>query len=93
MRAAAPWPGAWTEIGDRLVTLVRVRPTRDFPGALEPSEAAVRLDGVAVVRTGDAALELHEGRDEGNEPGGAPHTLGTGDFAALVTRARSLGYG
>src|SRR4029077_3958696 len=25
VRAAAPWPGAWTEIGETLVTLVRVR--------------------------------------------------------------------
>jgi methionyl-tRNA formyltransferase len=64
VRAAGPWPGAWTEIGDRIVTLVRVRATRDFPRALEPAEAAVRADGAAVVRAGDDAVELLEGRTE-----------------------------
>jgi methionyl-tRNA formyltransferase len=34
VRAAAPWPGAWTQIGDAFVTLVGVRPTSDFPRAL-----------------------------------------------------------
>ena len=68
VRAAAPWPGAWTEIGERLVTLVRVRPTPDFPRVLAPGEAAVRADGVAVVRAGDAAIELLEGRDEDDAP-------------------------
>ncbi len=67
VRAAAPWPGAWTEIAGRIVTLVCVRETADFPRALEPAEAAVRKDGIAVVRAGDAALELHEGRGEGDE--------------------------
>jgi methionyl-tRNA formyltransferase len=64
VRAAAPWPGAWTQIGDHIVTLERVRPTSDFPRALAPGEAAVRPDGVAVVRAGDAALELVSGRDD-----------------------------
>jgi len=68
VRAAAPWPGAWTEIGDRIVTLVGVRPTPDFPHVLEPGEAAVRADGRAVVRTGDGAVELLEGRDEDERP-------------------------
>jgi methionyl-tRNA formyltransferase len=68
VRAAAPWPGAWTEINDRIVTLVGVRPTRDFPRVLEPGEAMVRPDGRAVVRTGDGAVELLEGRDEEDRP-------------------------
>jgi methionyl-tRNA formyltransferase len=68
VRAAAPWPGAWTEIGGQIVTLVRVHPTRDFPRALEPAEAAVRADGVAVVRAGDEAVELAEGRAEDDRP-------------------------
>jgi methionyl-tRNA formyltransferase len=82
VRAAAPWPGAWTEIGDRVVTLVRVRPTTVFPKALERAEAAVRRDGLAVVRTCDSAIELLEGRDEDDRP------LGLADLARLVDEAR-----
>jgi methionyl-tRNA formyltransferase len=82
VRAAAPWPGAWTQIGDRVVTLVRVRATTVFPRALEPAEAAVRRDGVAVVRTSDGAIELLEGRDDNDRP------LGVVDLARQVDEAR-----
>jgi methionyl-tRNA formyltransferase len=99
VRAAAPWPGAWTEIGDTLVTLTRVRPTRDFPKALEPAEAAVRKDGVAVVRAGDHAVELLEGRrhggagvrpgsardDDGGDDDEGEAALGDRDLADLVS--------
>ena len=85
VRAAAPWPGAWTEIGDRIVTLVRVRPTRDFPRALEPGEAALRADGVAVVRAGDDAVELVEGRSEDEG------LLTDRDLADLVRAAQRAG--
>jgi len=64
VRAASPWPGAFTEIGGGLVALTRVKATRDYPRALEPGEAAVRKDGVAVVRAGQDAVELLEGRDD-----------------------------
>lgn len=84
VRAAAPWPGAWTQIGDHIVTLERVRPTRDFPRALLPGEAAVRPDGIAVVRAGDAALELLGGRGEDEA------ALLQSDLAVLVERARTL---
>jgi methionyl-tRNA formyltransferase len=79
VRAAAPWPGVWTEIVDQVVSLVRVRPTRDFPRTLEPAEAAVRRDGIAVVRTGDDALELLEGRNEDETP------LSAQGFADLIS--------
>jgi methionyl-tRNA formyltransferase len=81
VRAAAPWPGAWTEIGEHVVTLVRVRQTGDFPRALEPGEAAVRA-GVAVVRAGAGALELLEGRDDSGA------FVGTRALAELVEEAR-----
>jgi methionyl-tRNA formyltransferase len=68
VRAAAPWPGAWTEISGSIVTLLRVETTSDFPRALAPGEASVRVDGVAVVRTGDSALELLEGRNHDETP-------------------------
>lgn len=84
VRAAAPWPGAWTQIGDRVVTLQSVRQTRDFPRALWPGEAAVRLDGVAVVRAGDEALELLCGRGEDDA------VLHRTELAALVEAARTL---
>jgi len=84
VRAAAPWPGAWTEVGQRIVTLVRVRATADFPRALEPAEAAVRSDGIAVVRAGDVAVELLAGRGEGDEE------LGIADLASIVREAQSV---
>jgi methionyl-tRNA formyltransferase len=83
VRAAAPWPGAWTEIADRIVTLVRVRATHDFPAALAAGEAAVRSDGIAVVRAADDAVELLEGRGEDE----APVTSQT--LAAWVDAART----
>jgi methionyl-tRNA formyltransferase len=82
VRAAGPWPGAWTAIGAQIVTLVRVRPTTDFPKALEAGEAAIRKDGVAVVRAGTDALELLEGRTEEDT------RLGPDEFSALVVQAR-----
>jgi methionyl-tRNA formyltransferase len=84
VRAAAPWPGAWTEVGSRIVTLVRVRPTSDFPLALEPAEATVRADGIAVVRAGEGAVELLDGRGEADE------ALGAADLAAIVREAQSV---
>jgi methionyl-tRNA formyltransferase len=83
VRAAAPWPGAWTEIGDQCVVLVRVRSTADAPRTLLPGEAAVRADGIAVVRAGEGAIELLEGRAEDDET-----PIAARDFAALVARAR-----
>jgi methionyl-tRNA formyltransferase len=83
VRAAGPWPGAWTEIGNRIVTLASVRQTRDFPRALAAGEAAVRADGVAVVRASDDAVELVAGRGDDDAP------LAAGDLAGLVEAARS----
>lgn len=81
--AASPWPGAWTEIGGRIVTLLRVRATEDFPRALAPAEAAVRHDGTSVVRAGFGAVELLAGRsDEEDSP------LSREDLAQLVAASR-----
>jgi hypothetical protein len=72
VRAASPWPGAYTEIGDAEVTLTRVRATVDVPRALVPGEAFVRRGvpaergvetDVAVVKAGDGrGVELLQGR-------------------------------
>lgn len=68
VRAAAPWPGAFTSVGDETIVLTKVRATDDFPKALAPGEAAVRKDGIAVIRCADArAIELLEGRFEDDE--------------------------
>jgi methionyl-tRNA formyltransferase len=82
VRAAAPWPGTWTEIAGSIVTLVRVKTTRDYPAALVAGEAAVRSDGVAVVRASEGAVELLAGRDEDDR------ALSAADFASLVAAAR-----
>ncbi len=84
VRAAAPWPGAWTEIGETIVVLTRVRRTGDFPRALAPGEAAVRDDGVAVVRARDGAVELLEGTDEEGRA-----ALSRRDLADLVVASRT----
>jgi methionyl-tRNA formyltransferase len=83
IRAAAPWPGACTEIGDRLVVVERARVTADWPRALATGEAAVRADGIAVVCAGQDAVELLEGRAEDDES-----PLSATDFALLVANAR-----
>jgi methionyl-tRNA formyltransferase len=67
VRAAAPWPGAFTSIGDETIVLTRVRATDDYPRALVAGEAARRKDGVAVIRCVDRAVELLEGRLEDDE--------------------------
>jgi methionyl-tRNA formyltransferase len=84
VRASSPWPGAWTEVGGQIVTLVRARVTDEYPRVLLPGEAAVRPDGVAVVRAGDRAVELLAGRREDDSPLHVP------DFATIVMAARPL---
>lgn len=88
VRAGSPFPGAWTEIGSELVIVTRARVTRDYPRALEAGEAAVRADGVAVVRAGDDALELLAGRAEDDET-----ILDSRGLAEKVERARASGSG
>jgi len=83
IRAASPWPGAFTEIGDALVTITRARATADVPRALEIGEACVRSDGITVVRAGEGGVELLAGRDEEDRD------LDASELAELV-RANSL---
>lgn len=81
IRALAPWPGAFTEIDEAVVTITEARAVEAFPKVLLPGEAAV-VDGRAVVRTGDGAIALLSGRIE-DEPADAEA------LAALVARARA----
>jgi methionyl-tRNA formyltransferase len=64
VRALAPAPGAWTEIGDTLAVVLRAAPAPSFPQALEPGEGAV-VDERVLVRTGDGAVELLEAEIDG----------------------------
>jgi methionyl-tRNA formyltransferase len=82
IRAASPWPGAYTRIGDQVVTLTEARVAATFPRALAPGEGAVGADGVAVVRTLDGAIALLAGRDEEDA------SLDARGLAALVLAAR-----
>lgn len=67
VRAASPWPGAFTELAGEIVTLTRVRATEDVPRALAVGEAFVRADGIAVVRAGEGGVELLAGRVDDDE--------------------------
>jgi len=84
VRAASPWPGAFTAIGDVALTLTRVRATtsdQKLLAALEPGEAIVRDDGVAMVRTGDGGVELLAGRSDDDDD---ERELDAPAFAALI---------
>lgn len=61
VRAAAPYPGAWTFLGDEAVVVTRVEPAPDVPRVLEPGEAAV-VRGRVVVRAADGGVALLRGR-------------------------------
>jgi len=84
VRAASPWPGAFTAIGDADVVLTEVRASaqdrRTF-AALEPGEAIVRSDGIAIVRAGDHAVELLRGRIEDDD---GDRDLDAAALAAMV---------
>jgi len=77
VRAAGPWPGAVTQVGDEELVLARVAPVSDYPRALATGECAV-VGGAAIVRTSDGAVALVEGRNEGGR------TLDKQALAALV---------
>jgi methionyl-tRNA formyltransferase len=91
IRAASPWPGAVTQIGELPVTLTRVGPAADYPAALAPGEAVVRGNGIAVVRTLDGAVELLEGRAPGDDDGDDEPLDARGLAALLAERAGARG--
>jgi methionyl-tRNA formyltransferase len=87
VRAAAPWPGAFTELGGETVVLTRVTETETYPRVLTPGQAFVRRDGIAVVRTADGAVELTAGRFDADED---ERRLGPEDLAEIVAAAREI---
>jgi methionyl-tRNA formyltransferase len=60
VRAAAPYPGAWTFVGDEAVVVTRAEVT-DRPRGLEAGEGAV-VDGRAVVAASEGGVALLAGR-------------------------------
>jgi methionyl-tRNA formyltransferase len=82
VRALAPSPGAFTEIGGHIVTILAARAVSDFPRALLVGEAAV-IGEHAVVRAGDGAIELLSGEIDGQ------HLDRTG-LVGVVARSREL---
>lgn len=66
IRALAPAPGAWTEIGGSVVHVIAAEQVTRFPAALEPGEGYVDGDR-AVVRTSDGAIALLRGAIDGQE--------------------------
>lgn len=85
VRAASPWPGAFTEICGETLTLTEVRRTTDYPKVLSPGQAFVRRDGVAIVRTVDGALELVRGRLDDDAP-----DLDASGLAEVVSAAANI---
>ena len=66
VRAGAPFPGAWLELGDDVVVVTEASVDASVPRALAPGEAAV-IGERAVVRTSDTGLALLRGRLVGDD--------------------------
>ncbi|MDB4943731.1 MAG: hypothetical protein JWP97_3265 [Labilithrix sp.] len=84
VRAASPWPGAFTEIHDTDVIVTEARVADEDPrtlAALEPGEAFLGKGGLAVVRAGRGAVALLRGRLEEED---GDRELDAGDLAAIV---------
>jgi methionyl-tRNA formyltransferase len=84
IRAASPWPGAFTFIGDDAFVITRVEPAEPVANNFVPGESWVRRArgmAVACVGTGDGALALLEGRDENDRE------MGPAELAERMAKA------
>ncbi len=91
IRAAAPFPGAFTFLGDELLIIERAGLASSLPLSLSRGEAAVRQDGIAVVRASDGGVELLAGRIAGD--GDDELGLGPEEIARLIQSASRGGKG
>jgi methionyl-tRNA formyltransferase len=82
VRALAPSPGAFTEIGGQILTILAARAATDFPRALLAGEAAV-VGERAVIRAGDGAIELLSGEMDGQ-------LLDERGLVGVIARSRDL---
>lgn len=87
IRAAAPYPGAWTFIGDEAVVVTRAKVV-ERPRALVAGEATV-VDGLAVVAAGRGGVALLAGRIVGDDEGPEKSV----DFASLAALLVDAGRG
>lgn len=83
IRALAPSPGAWTEIGSTLLTVLEARAAATYPAILLPGEAVCDGDR-CLVRTADGAVELVRTEIDGTPA--EPHQL-----RALLTGPAMIG--
>jgi methionyl-tRNA formyltransferase len=67
IRAAAPFPGAYTFVGDRQIAVARARRAESRLAALEPGEAAA-WQGRLLVRAADGAVIIEQARDDEDQP-------------------------
>jgi methionyl-tRNA formyltransferase len=82
VRALAPSPGAFTEIGGQILIIVAARPAPSYPRALSAGEAAIVGDR-AVIRAGDGAIELLRGEIDGQ-------SLDERGLVGVIARSRDL---
>jgi methionyl-tRNA formyltransferase len=66
IRAAAPYPGAYTFFGDQPAVITKASPTSALPSLFEPGQAIER-DRRVCVATADGAVALQEGRLIGDD--------------------------
>ncbi len=83
VRAASPWPGAFTDLAGETLVITRARETSDVLRTLAPGEAFVRADGVAVVAAVKGGVELLAGRMDDDD-----RELDARELAALVLAAQ-----
>ncbi|MEJ7729398.1 MAG: hypothetical protein WKG00_09285 [Polyangiaceae bacterium] len=81
VRALAPSPGAVTEVAGRIVTVLAARAATTWPAALEQGEGAI-VDGRALVRCADGAVELVDAQVEPYAAGDAGVEAPLGDLAS-----------
>jgi methionyl-tRNA formyltransferase len=82
VRALSPSPGAFTEIGGQILTILAARPAAEFPRVLAAGEAAI-VGERAVIRAADGAIELLRGEIDG-EP------LDEKGLVGVIARSRDL---
>lgn len=83
IRALSPAPGASTEMGDRVLTILRAEPWDRGHLPIEPGEMLVSPDGSVVIGAKDGALRILACEVDG-EP------TSTGDLSRLVQREALL---
>jgi methionyl-tRNA formyltransferase len=80
IRAASPYPGAYTFFGDQPAVLTKATPTSALPSLFEPGQAIEREQRVCVA-TADGAIAIEQGRVIGDDD---ERWISGADWLALV---------